>query len=577
MFLDPIIVRQQDPKQLRMAKSAAWIYWLGIGVVLLGTLMPVQVDFNKEAVLLLTLGGFFSTVALILIPWERFSYKLFYFGAALACSHIATLIYFSGGVESPYGELYILLAIWAAYFFTFRGYGLVASMCIISFLVPYFYDREYDVTNITSAVIKILFMLIAGGLVNLLVRQVRDRNLELRRTTERLAQKMREVLHEKEKTAAVLASVADGVYVVDTLGSIILWNNAAAAITGFGEAEMLGKNCYGSEGEAELAEDESGCVPFCGTVANVNAGFSSSGYEVLTCRKDGVKMWLSVSAAPIRDSEGNVAGVVHVFRDISEYKEIDRVKSDFVATVSHELRTPLTSILGFSKTLLRTDASFSDASRRSFLLEIVREGERLARLIEDVLSVSRIEAGKLRLDLKPVDAGPTIGQVIKNMARLTSIHTFVINVPEDLSTVNADPDKFYQIVLNLVVNAIKYSPDGGPITVTAVERDGRVRFEVADEGVGISPEHLPHVFERFYRAARGKGAAAGTGLGLYVSKSLVEQMGGRIWVESEVEKGSRFFFELPAAGEERTGEEAAGEQGARGEAAGEAAGEKIAS
>ena len=107
-------------------------------------------------------------------------------------------------------------------------------------------------------------------------------------------------------------------------------------------------------------------------------------------------MWLSVSAAPIRDSDGTLAGVVHVFRDISEYKEIDRMKSDFVATVSHELRTPLTSILGFSKTLLRKDAKFSDASRESFLLEIVREGERLARLIEDVLSVSRIEAGKLR-------------------------------------------------------------------------------------------------------------------------------------------------------------------------------------
>ncbi|MHB8859800.1 MAG: PAS domain-containing sensor histidine kinase [Thermoleophilia bacterium] len=543
MFLERVTVRQNDPRQRRMATSAAWIYWLGIIVVLIGTRLPVEPDFNIDAVLLLTLGGFLSTVSLILIPWERFTYKLFYGGAALACSHIATLIYFSGGVQSPYGELYILLGIWAAYFFSFSGYSIVISMCIGSFLLPYFYDTEYDTASITSAIIKIMFMLIAGGLVNLLVQQVRDRNTELSRTTDRLALKIREVLREKEKTSAVLASVADGVYVVDTSGHIALWNKAAETITGFTETEMIGKRCFGAEGE--IPEGFEGCTPFCSSAPRVDEGFSSTGYEVLTCKKDSEKMWLSVSAAPIRDSDGTLAGVVHVFRDISEYKEIDRMKSDFVATVSHELRTPLTSILGFSKTLLRTDASFSEASRQSFLLEIVREGERLARLIEDVLSVSRIEAGRLRFDLKPVDAAPTVNQVIKNMARLTSIHNFVINVPDDLPRVSADPDKLYQVLLNLVVNAIKYSPDGGPITVTASAGDSKVLFEVEDRGVGISPDHLPHVFERFYRAARGKGGAAGTGLGLYVSKSLVEQMGGRIWVESEVEKGSRFYFELP--------------------------------
>ena len=200
MVLDRIMVRPLDPRQLRMAKSAAWIYWLGIAVVLTGTMLPVEQAFDRGPVLLLTLGGFFSTIALILIPWDRFTYMVFYPLAALACSHIATLIYFSGGVESPYSELYFLIAIWAAYFFTFRGYALVTIMAIISFFLPYYYDNEYDISHITTAIIHVLFMLIAGGLVNLLVQQVRDRNVELSRTTDRLAQKMREVLHEKEKT-----------------------------------------------------------------------------------------------------------------------------------------------------------------------------------------------------------------------------------------------------------------------------------------------------------------------------------------------------------------------------------------
>ncbi|MHB1326360.1 MAG: PAS domain-containing sensor histidine kinase [Thermoleophilia bacterium] len=549
MFLDRVKVRQEDPRQLRMAKSAAMIYWLGIIVVFTGTVLPLSSAsaIERLPVLLLTLGGLLSTVAIIIIPWDRFSYKIFYAMSALACSHIATIIYYSGGVESPFGELYFLIAIWAAYFFSFNGFMLVYSFVITSFMLPYFYDSEYDISHITTAIIHILFMLIAGGLVNLLVQQVRDRNAELSRTTRTLAQKVREELREQEKTAAVLTSVADGVYVVDTSGHIVLWNKSAALITGFSEEEMIGRDCYGASGEAP--EGDGGCTPFCGSIAPLNAAsnFSSTGYEVLTCRKDSEKIWLSVSAAPIRDPDGSIAGVVHIFRDISEYKEIDRMKSDFVATVSHELRTPLTSILGFSKTLLRTDARFSDASRESFLLEIVREGERLARLIEDVLSVSRIEAGKLRLDLKAIDVGPTVGQVVKNMARLTSIHNFVINVADDLPRVSADSDKLYQVLLNLVANAIKYSPDGGPITVTAIERDGRMRFEVADQGVGISAEHLPHVFERFYRAVRGKGGVTGTGLGLFVSKSLVEQMGGTIRAESEVGQGSRFFFDLPLA------------------------------
>jgi len=545
MILDRLTVRHDDPRQVRMAKSAAWIYWLGIIVVLLGTALPMQPQVQRTPVLLLTLGGFLSTVALIMIPWQRFSYKLFYVMAALACSHIVTLIYFSGGVESPFSELYFLIAIWGAYFFSFRGFAVVAIFVIVSYLTPYFYDAEYDSGHITAAILHILFMLIAGGLVSLLVRQVRESNIELNRTTDSLAQKMREVLHEKEKTSAVLASVADGVYVVDNSGHIVLWNLAAAVITGYSREEMIGKDCYGAE-----STDENGSTPFCATAANISEGFSSTGYEVLVSGKGGNRMWLSVSAAPIRDTDRVVTGIVHVFRDISEYKEINRMKSDFVATVSHELRTPLTSILGFSKTLLRTDTSFSDESRQSFLQEIVREGERLARLIEDVLSVSRIEAGNLRLDLKPVAAAPAVSQVVNSVSRLTSIHDFVIDVPEELPRVNADSDKLYQVLLNLVVNAIKYSPDGGPIMVTASCSETRVIFEVEDEGVGISPEHLDHVFERFYRVAHGQGAAAGTGLGLYVSKSLLEQMGGNIWVESEVEKGSRFFFELPVAAEE---------------------------
>lgn len=547
MFLDRIIVRKQDPFQVRMAKSAAWLYWLGIAVMLAGAVLPMESEVDNTPVFLLAGLGLAATVVLITFPWQKLSYRVFYVMAGLACVHIAALVYFSGGVESPYGMLYFLIAIWAAYFFAFTGFAAVAVMAIVSYMAPYVYDRHYEITHVATGLTHILFLIIAGGLVNLLVTQLRSRTWNLRHSYEQLDQKVHEVVREKEKTHALLESVADGVYVVDNNRQIALWNKAAERITGFSEKEMIGLACSKTITDSgDTCGSE--CAAFCDIAARLDEGSSSVNYEVLTRRHNGDKIWLNVSAAPIRDSDGTIAGVVHVFRDVSEYKEIDRMKSDFVATVSHELRTPLTSILGFSKTLLRNDVSFPDASRESFLLEIVREGERLARLIEDVLSVSRIEAGSLQLDLKPTDPSPTVHQVVKNVSRLTSIHNFIINVPEGLSQIHADIDKLYQVLLNLLVNAVKYSPEGGPVVVSASEEKECVRFMVADQGVGINSEHLPHIFERFYRVEEGdKKGTAGTGLGLYVSKSLVEEMGGRIWVESTEGEGSRFYFDLPVA------------------------------
>lgn len=532
-----------------MAKSAAWLYWLGIIVMLIGTMLPVEVMFDRLPIFLLAASGLLATLALIIIPWQRLSYRIFYVLAALACAHMATSIYFSGGAESPYGLLYFLIAIWAAYFFSLAGFALVSVFIIISSLAPILYDEHFQAAHLANGLSNILFLLIAGGAVNLLVAQLRARGWELRHSNQRLDQQIREGRREQEKTKAIIESVADGVYVVDNNRRVVLWNRGARNIIGYSEEEMLGRVCCQNPSEASGAEQ---CTLICDIAARVDESSSGVNYEVLSRRRDGDKIWLNVSAAPIRDSDGGIAGIVHVFRDVSELKQIDRMRSDFVATVSHELRTPLTSILGFSKTLLREGVSFSPESRRSFLNEIVREGERLARLIEDVLSVSRIEAGSLQLDLKPTDPSPTVQQVVRNVSRLTSIHRFIVDVPENLPRVMADADRLYQVMLNLVVNAVKYSPEGGQIGISAAAEDHMVRFLVSDQGVGISEEHLPHIFDRFYRAIiKGMASISGTGLGLYVSRSLVGEMGGRIWVESRPGEGSRFYFELPVAGSVR--------------------------
>lgn len=545
MYLDRVIIRKNDPYQVRMAKSAAWLYWLGILVMLAGTTLPVEVPFARQPVLLLAAAGLVATVALVLVPWQRLSYRIFYLLAALACAHIATSIYFSGGAESPYGLLYFLIAIWAAYFFPFAGFALVSIFIIISSLAPVAYDEHFQTAHLTSGLTNILFLLIAGGVVNLLVAQLRTRGRELKHINTRLDQQIREGRREQEKTRAVIESVADGVYVIDNNRRVVLWNHGAVRITGYPEKEMIGRVCCEKPSGGDEPEE---CPPICDIAARIDEGASGVNYEVLSRHRQGQKIWLNVSAALIRDPDGSIVGIVHVFRDVSEHKQVDRMRSEFVATVSHELRTPLTSILGFSKTLLRQDVDFSPESRQSFLMEIVREGERLARLIEDVLSVSRIEAGSLQLDLKPTDPLPTVQQVVRHMSQLTGIHALIVDVPDNLPRVMVDADRLYQVLLNLVVNAVKYSPEGGRIGIAASREEDMVRFLVSDQGVGISEEHLPHIFDRFYRAiVKGMASVTGTGLGLYVSRSLVEEMGGRIWVESEPGEGSRFFFELPVA------------------------------
>ncbi|MHB0915642.1 MAG: sensor histidine kinase [Thermoleophilia bacterium] len=542
-LLDRFIARQDDPLQVRMAKSAAWLYTLGVAVVLAGIFLPADTDYDHTPVYLLVFGGLLASVFLVAFPWELISARVFYPLTALASADIATLVYFTGGVESPYQLLYFLIAIWAAYFFSFYGFAAVAAVAIVSLMSPYLYEQDYSADLITLGLMRVLFMVITGGLVNLLVTQIKQRNQELALSNERLALKVQEVLQEQEKSQAVIASVGDGVFVVDNQGRVTLWNHSAEKITGFAEAEIIGRERpAGPYGQ----ESTTACVPFLVAVPPVEDETGGS-FEVQTCRSDGAGIWLSVSAAPIWDASRRKAGSVYVFRDISGLKQLERTRSDFVATVSHELRTPLTSILGFSKTLLRPDAEFPEESRRAFLQEIVREGERLGRMIEDVLSVSRIESGILRLDLKPVNAGASVRHVIDNVARLTDQHRFIINAPDDLAQVRADPDKLYQVLLNLVVNAVKYSPDGGTITVALEPVDGSMVFTVADEGVGISKESLPHVFERFYRAAVERVSVTGTGLGLFVSRRLVEEMGGEIWADSTPGEGSSFHFRLPEA------------------------------
>jgi signal transduction histidine kinase len=248
----------------------------------------------------------------------------------------------------------------------------------------------------------------------------------------------------------------------------------------------------------------------------------------------------------MRDPAGAVAGRIYAFRDVSSDRLVEQLKSGFVSTVSHELRAPLTSIYGFAETLLREDVAFGADERRTFLSYIASEAERLTGIVDALLSVARLEAGDLQVQLVPTDLRDVVTDVVSSVQQdVVNGRRFVIDVPEEPLAASADRDKVRQILTNLVDNAVKFSPHGGTVTVAARRTPDAVQVRVADEGSGVPSGEQEHIFRKFYRADAAGPNAGGTGLGLFIARGLATAMGGRLWVDPEAAGGASFVFELP--------------------------------
>lgn len=229
-------------------------------------------------------------------------------------------------------------------------------------------------------------------------------------------------------------------------------------------------------------------------------------------------------------------------------REIDRLRTELLANVSHELRTPLASIKGFVSTLLRTDVKWSEEEQRDFLSTIDQETDRLTRLISDLLDMSRIEAGALKLKKGNYHISEIVDPVFPRLADLTQYHQLQMMFPLELPPVFADDMRIGQVLTNLVENATKYSPEGTEITVEAQHAGDDIVVSVSDRGEGIPTQLLDKVFDRFYQAESiVTGRKSGTGLGLSICQGIVEAHGGKIWVESKLGEGSKFSFSLPVS------------------------------
>jgi PAS domain S-box-containing protein len=344
-------------------------------------------------------------------------------------------------------------------------------------------------------------------------------------------------IEERARAARVLDAVGDGVFLVDARGVVGLWNPAAEAITGLKADEVVGRQAV------EAVPGWEAIAPRVPVVSEVERAVARA--ETVPLEVGDRELWLSISGVGFAD------GTVYAFRDLTQDRVLEELKADFVSTVSHELRTPLAAVYGAAMTLSRRDFAIDEGQRAKLLGVIVHESERLSTIVNDILWASRLDADSMRFSIQSCDAEALARSVVES----ADVHRppnldLSLRAPEELPRVAGDPDKIRQVLVNLLDNAVKYSPDGGRIELELEAGSANVRFSVHDEGLGVPPTEQRRIFEKFYRLdpnlTRGVG---GTGLGLYICRELVHRMNGRLWVVSPRAngRGSTFAFELPLA------------------------------
>jgi PAS domain S-box-containing protein len=394
-------------------------------------------------------------------------------------------------------------------------------------LPPYVWEFENTVTGRWFQCIDRAIRWTDGRLVRMEVAiDITDR-----KRSEELLREANQTLHALVYTSP-LAIVAR-----DRGGRITRWNEAAERMFGWTEEEVLGR-------QNVLVSEE--CQREFGALQErLWAGETVAGVETRRARKDGTVIDISVSQAPLRDAGAHIVGSMALIADITEQKRAEEFRRQYVHTISHDLRNPLMTMLGHAEILqmAASEASMGEMERRS-VQAIVRATQRMNVMIQDLVDSARAEGGSIELRSEPVELGSFLADLLEQSRGILAVDRIRMEVPPDLPPARADPGRLERIVINLLSNALKYSAREAPVRISAAPAGGEIVVAIVDAGRGVDPADQPHLFDRYFRTAVGR-EAGGLGLGLYITRMLVEAHGGRIRVESERGAGSTFSFTLP--------------------------------
>lgn len=357
------------------------------------------------------------------------------------------------------------------------------------------------------------------------------------------AQFYTQITREKRRLDALLESAADGILILAADHTIERCNRAFARMYG-AKMEDIREQSHEDivrwvsrrQGKT-LEEAEMGGWPL---TAHANL-YVEGDLE----RPEGVPLPVGITYAPLLSGEGNLINIIASVRDISHFREAEELKSVFISVISHELKTPIALIKGYVGTLRRDDVSWDSEIVQDSLEVIEEEADRLTSLIEDMLDASRLQAGGLSINRSDLNLVKLVEGMAERFQKQSAEHQIKVQFPENFPVILGDEDRLEQVISNLLSNAIKYSPEGGEVLISGQIRPEQVIVCVQDEGPGIAPEDIPHVFDRFYRADEATRTTQGAGLGLYLTRAIIEAHAGRIWVDPRAGDGARICFSLP--------------------------------
>jgi len=358
------------------------------------------------------------------------------------------------------------------------------------------------------------------------------------------AQLYQQVSQEKQRMDALLDSAADGILILTPNHLVTRCNPAFARmleeqienIVGKVHEEVVKLTCH--EDTLTLEQAEAGGWPLTPNATLYVEGDLQRSSEV--------PLPVGITYAPLISEEGNLLNIIATVRDITRFREAEEIKSTFISVISHELKTPVALIKGYVGTLRREDANWDREIVKDSLAVIEEEADRLTNMIENLLDASRLQAGGLTINPSDVDLNVLVERIAERFRTQSSIHSIVVDFPNNFPIVMGDEARLEQVLSNLVSNAIKYSPQGGEIHISGQVRPAQVVVCISDQGPGVAPEDIPHIFDRFYRSSNAQRTTKGAGLGLYLARAVVEAHGGRIWVDPRPGNGgARICFSIP--------------------------------
>lgn len=476
------------------------------------------------------------------IPYQNrfsaiFEKSIFYrFTAAFFISLIAITIKYI--VMGPFDVPYLLPMLGvtiAALYGGFSG-GLIAT-AITSVLINFlFIPPQFSLKLDGHLLIENLVYLTQGTLVTYLI--AKERNTR------------KKTYDQAEQFHVTLSSIGDGVIVVNSKGYINFMNKIAEELTGWSRDEAAGEKI---EKVFKIVMEKTGKKASSPVrmVIKKNRIATLANHTILI-RKNGSVLPIDDSAAPIRDVKGNLTGVVLIFRDITQRKQLEQRKDDFVSMTSHELKTPVTSMKLYIELLQKKLRKRGDIEYVPILDKVDNQVSKLAILVNDFLDLSRIQSGKLHYRKKPVHITRLVSDTIKDMEQLHHKAKFILEA-EINRKLYIDEDRIKQVLINLMTNAVKYSKKDDSRVIVRIEKvDGHALVKIKDFGVGVPKDQHAKIFNRFYQADTPKSRTyPGLGLGLYISSQIVKGHHGKLWVESEIGKGSTFQFSIPLKKYER--------------------------